>query len=145
MLRQLRPVAMGFVASAPLRHVFWAEIEAPPSAVYRAFAEEPEEWPEWFVPLVAVVRTREGYQVRLRSGGQFWETVLAAEPGERYAVREEWQMSPAGTGTRLRWTIATDGSVVYRAAARMTGFGFARTFQKSMRLLEKRLTRPSTA
>lgn len=111
-----------------------------------------EQWPDWFVPVVKVVPTRDGYQVHLRGGGQFWETVLAADPDERYAVRmdrtnilgmtalmEEWRMSPTATGTRLRWTIATDGNPVYRAAVRMSLPGFARTFRTSMRLLDRKL------
>lgn len=54
----------------------------------------------------------------------FRETVLAKEPGERYAYRvdetnapalqallEEWRLSPAatGAGTRVQWTFAADG------------------------------------
>jgi hypothetical protein len=156
MVRQIRPVELDFVDSAPVRLSFGAELAASPAAVYRALAVEIEEWPEWFSSLLAAAPTPSGRHVRLRGGGQFWETVLAAEPGVRYAYRtdrtnapgahalvEDWRLAPVGTGTRVRWTLATDGTALYRAVFRAARPGLARAFLASARALDRRLSLPA--
>ncbi|MBP0460066.1 SRPBCC family protein [Streptomyces bomunensis] len=157
MLRRGRPVGPEFVESAPVCMAFGAEVAAPPAAVYRELAECVEDWPDWFGPLVAVARTPEGRQVRLRGGGQFWETVLVAEPATRYAYRtdrtnapgmtalvEDWLLVPAGGATRVRWTVATDGTAVYRAVVRAARPAIGRSFRDAMRALDRRLTLPES-
>jgi hypothetical protein len=104
---------------------------------------------------VASARTPDGRQVRLAGGGQLWQTVLATRPTVRYAYRtertnvpgvsalvEDWHLVPAAPGTRVRWTIATDGAALYRALVRAARPALARSFRTSMRALERRLLLP---
>ncbi|WNI26303.1 SRPBCC family protein [Streptomyces sp. ITFR-16] len=155
MARRLRSVGLDFVGTAPLRLVFAAEVSAPPDAVYRALADDVEGWPGWFTGVTAAVPADggAGRAVRLRGGVVFRETVVAAEPAERYAYRidssnapglralvEEWRLTPAGTGTRVRWTFAADGTPVFRFALRRGRAVVGRSFRDAMRSLDRRLT-----
>ncbi|MFD3487279.1 SRPBCC domain-containing protein [Streptomyces sp. NPDC058665] len=151
-VRQLRAVDAGFAESAPLRLVFGGEMSAPPGAVYRALAEETEAWPRWFTPATAARQTPGGHEIRLRMGGKFTETIRVAEPDVRYAYRvdtsnmpgplaglEDWRLTPAGTGTRVSWTFAADGSKPFLLFLRAFRPGMARAFTVSLRRLDRRL------
>ncbi|MCA1217326.1 SRPBCC family protein [Streptomyces sp. 8L] len=155
MVRRIHPVELDFVESAPVRLTFGAALGASPEVVYRELADRAEDWPDWFSGLVAVARTPEGRQVRLTGGGQFWETVLAARPTTHYAYRtdrtnapgmsaliEDWRLVAAAPGTRVRWTVATDGAALYRALVRAARPALARNFRVSMRALDRRLSLP---
>lgn len=154
MARRLRPVGLDFVDSAPLRLVFASEVSAPPDVVYRALAEEVESWPGWFTSVTDArpVDGGAGRVVRLRGGTVFQETIVAREPGERYAYRvdetnapgmtallEEWRLSPAGTGTRVQWTFATDGGALFRFGVRLGRAGLGRAFRGAVGNLGRRL------
>ncbi|QNE78737.1 SRPBCC family protein [Streptomyces finlayi] len=154
MARRLRPVGLDFVASAPLRLVFASELSAPPEVVYRALAEDVESWPGWFTS-VTDARPADGGAgrvVRLKGGTVFRETIVAREPGERYAYRvdetnapgmtallEEWRLTPAVTGTRVQWTFATDGGTLFRFGLRLGRAGLGRAFRGAVRNLGRRL------
>ncbi|MER5962100.1 SRPBCC family protein [Streptomyces sp. NPDC002057] len=155
MARRLRPVELDFTASAPVRLVFTATLTAPPAAVFRSLAVEVGSWPHWFTAITSAVPTGDGAgrTVRLRGGVRFEETILAAEPEVRYAYRvdltnapgvtamvEEWHLSPAGTGTRLRWTMAVDGAAPLRIGLRLAGPGVGLSFRDAARRLDRRLT-----
>lgn len=90
--------------------------------------------------------------MRLVGGVRFQETVVAAEPGLRYAYRvdetnapgmtallEEWQLAPAGAGTRIRWTFAADGPAPFRLALTAARPGLGRSFRSAVRALDARL------
>ncbi|MEW2414386.1 SRPBCC family protein [Streptomyces sp. NPDC046866] len=156
MARSLRPVGLDFTGSAPLRPTFTARTAAPPQAVYRALAEEVEGWPHWFgaVTLARPVRGGAGREVRLRGGAWFRETVVAADPEQRYAYRvdetnvpgmrallEEWRLAPAaqGHGTEVRWTFAADGSASFRLALAGARPGLGHSFRTAVRALDARL------
>ncbi|MBT2488341.1 SRPBCC family protein [Streptomyces sp. ISL-96] len=154
MARRLRPVELDFVETAPTRLVFAAEVSAPPEAVYRALAEDLSGWPAWFgaVTMCRPTAGGAGREVRLKGGTRFLETILAAEPGERYAYRvdvtnapgmrallEEWRLTPAGAGTRVRWTFAAAGPAPLRLALRLGRPGLARAFRGAVRSLDRRL------
>ncbi|MFJ9032597.1 SRPBCC family protein [Streptomyces sp. NPDC102274] len=154
MARQLRSVGLDFADTAPVRLVFTGTMGAPPDAVYRALAIETESWPEWFSGLTAATAAPEGRTVRLTGGTRFQETVLAAQPDVLYAYRtdetnapgvhallEAWRLAPSGGGTRVRWTVATDGSAPYRTVLRLSRPAMGRTFRASVRALDRRLTR----
>ncbi|MFI0789332.1 SRPBCC family protein [Streptomyces lydicus] len=156
MARRLRPVELEFVESAPLRLVFAAEVAASPKAVYAALADDVAGWPSWFTGVARAASTHggQGREVRLTGGTRFTETVLAAEPDERYAYRvdttnapglrallEDWRLTPAGGGTRLRWTFAADGPAAFRWALMLARPGLGRAFRESARTLEHRLSR----
>lgn len=157
MARRLRPVELDFVESAPLRLVFTADAAAPPDALYRALADDTAAWPQWFAAVTHVRATEGGREVRLRGGTRFEETVMAAEPCARYAYRvdvtnapglhalvEEWRLTPAAGGTRVRWTFAADGAAPVRFALRLGRPGLGRAFRDAVRALDRRLAAPGT-
>lgn len=158
MPRRLRTVEMEFADSAPIRLVFAAEVSAPPDVVYRALAEDTAAWPSWFTAVTRATPTGAGAgrDVRLRGGIRFRETIVAAEPGERYAYRvdesnapglrallEEWRLTPDGAGTRVRWTFAADGTGLFRGVLGLARAGMGRSFRDAMRRLDVRLTAPT--
>ncbi|WP_369142779.1 SRPBCC family protein [Streptomyces sp. R44] len=155
MPRRLQPVELDFTASAPVRLVFTATLAAPPPAVYRSVAVEVGSLPSWFTAVTSAVPTADGAgrTIRLRGGIAFEETILASEPDLRYAYRvdatnapgvtamaEEWSLSPAGTGTRLRWTMAADGAAPFRLTLRLAAPGVGFSFRDAARRLDRRLT-----
>ncbi|MFJ6556036.1 SRPBCC family protein [Streptomyces luteogriseus] len=153
MARRLRPVGPDFVTTAPVRHVFVREVAAPVAAVYSALVDVPG-WAEWF-PQVAAARPVDagaGRDITLTGGIRFRESVIAAKAPEVYAYRidvtnlpgvralaEEWRLAPAGTGTRVRWTFATDGTAAYRLALKVARGDQARAFRDAVRSLDRRL------
>ncbi|MCB5909467.1 SRPBCC family protein [Streptomyces pinistramenti] len=154
MTRRLRPVELDFAESAPLRLVFAAEVAAPPDAVYAALAENVEGWCGWFTGVARSAPTDggRGRDIRLTGGTRFVETVLTAEPGARYAYRvdhtnapalrallEDWRLTPAGRGTRVRWLFAADGPAPLRFALLLARPGLGRAFRDSARALDRRL------
>jgi uncharacterized protein YndB with AHSA1/START domain len=154
MPRRLRPVELDFVATAPVRHVFERDMAAPPEAVYGALEDVPG-WAEWFAQVSAArpVGAGAGRDITLTGGIRFRESIIAAEGPEVYAYRvdvtnlpgvraiaEEWRLAPAGAGTRVRWTFATDGAAAYRLAMKVARGGQARAFRDAVRALERRLT-----
>ncbi|MFF0447563.1 SRPBCC family protein [Streptomyces sp. NPDC004609] len=155
MARRLRHVELGFIDTAPVRLVHSAGLSAAPAVVYRALAEDVPGWTEWFDAVSTAVPTRggAGRDIRLRIGAFFSETILATDPGERYAYRvdttnvpglrallEDWRITPAPDGgSRVRWTFAADGSPVTRAVVRFAGPGLGVSFRGAMRELDRRI------
>ncbi|MEV0112750.1 SRPBCC family protein [Streptomyces sp. NPDC050844] len=154
MARRLRPVGLEFAESAPLRLIFAREVAAAPDAVYSALADDVTGWPEWFtaVTLCRPTDGGAGREVRLKGGTRFRETIVAAQPAQRYAYRvdetnapglrallEEWQLTPAGTGTRVQWTFAADGAAPFRFAMKLGRAGMGRAFRDAVTALDRRL------
>ncbi|MFD8985806.1 SRPBCC family protein [Streptomyces sp. NPDC059564] len=156
MTRRLRPVGLGFLDDAPLRLVFTARVRAAPDTVYRALAEEVTGWPDWFraVTLARPTRGGAGREVRLTGGVGFQETIMAADPGRRYAYRvdetnapgmrallEEWLLAPArdSPGTLVRWTFAADGPAAFRLALTAARPALGHSFRTAVRTLDGRL------
>ncbi|MEU8567188.1 SRPBCC family protein [Streptomyces pathocidini] len=153
MAHTLRPVPLDFLHTAPVRLVFTAEAAAPPEAVFGVLSDVPS-WPEWYG---AVSRARPvgggaGREIRLKGGTRFWETIVAADPGERYAYRfdrtnvpglrallEEWRLTPSGAGTCITYTFAADGTPLLRTALRLARPGMSRAFHDAVRALDRRL------
>ncbi|MFJ7589101.1 SRPBCC family protein [Streptomyces sp. NPDC097617] len=155
MARRLRPVGLDFIDDAPVRLVFAAEASAPPEAVYQALAEEVAGWPAWFaaVTLARPTRGGAGREIRLRGGVRFEETIMAAEPEQRYAYRvdttnapgvrallEEWRLTPNRCGTHVRWTFAADGPTAFRLGLAAARPGLGHSFRTAVRALDRRLT-----
>ncbi|MFF7731835.1 MULTISPECIES: SRPBCC family protein [unclassified Streptomyces] len=153
MPRRLRPVGLDFVATAPVRHVFERDMAAGVDAVYGALADA-SGWAGWFAQVSAArpVDAGAGRDITLTGGIRFRETVIAAREPEVYAYRvdvtnlpgvraiaEEWRLIPAGGGTRVRWTFATDGTAPYRLAVKVARAGQARAFRDALRALDRRL------
>ncbi|MFD5411278.1 SRPBCC family protein [Streptomyces nojiriensis] len=155
MARRLRPVGLDFIDDAPVRLVFATETAAPPEAVYQALAREVEGWADWFgaVTLARPTHGGAGREIRLRGGVRFEETVMASDPERRYAYRvdttnvpgvrallEEWRLTPAGTGTHVRWTFAADGPALFRLGLAAARPGLGHSFRTAVRALDRRLT-----
>ncbi|WP_327417938.1 SRPBCC family protein [Streptomyces sp. NBC_01233] len=155
MARRLRPVGLDFIDDAPIRLVFATEAAAPPEAVYQALAEEVAGWPSWFkaVTLARPTHGGAGREVRLMGGVRLQETIMAADPEQRYAYRvdttnapgvrallEEWRLTPAGSGTHVRWTFAADGSAPFRLGLTAARPGLGHSFRTAVRTLDGRLT-----
>ncbi|MEV0224306.1 SRPBCC family protein [Streptomyces sp. NPDC050704] len=155
MTRRLRPVGLDFIETAPLRLVFARKVTAPPEAVFRALAEDVAGWPEWFSAVTLARSTEDGAgrQIRLKGGTRFQETVIAAQPAEVYAYRvdetnapgvralvEEWRLTRDGTGTRVQWTWAADGTAAFRFAVKLGRPGLGRAFRDAVTKLERRLS-----
>jgi uncharacterized protein YndB with AHSA1/START domain len=154
MARRLRPVGIDFVETAPVRLVFTREIEAAPEAVFRALAEDVSGWKQWFAAVTLARSLDDGArrEVRLRGGIRFEETVLAAKAAELYAYRvdvtnapgmralaEEWRLAPAGTGTRVQWTFAADGTTPFRLVLKVARAGLGRSFRDATAALDRHL------
>ncbi|MFE1310477.1 SRPBCC family protein [Streptomyces sp. NPDC058755] len=152
MAHRLRPVEFDFVETAPVRLVFTRDVAAAPDAVFHALAEDVPGWPEWFSAVSSARPTEGGREVRLRGGIRFGESVLVAKAPEVYAYRvdvtntpgarawiEEWRLTPAGTGTRVRMTFALDGTSAFRLVCRLARPGVGRAFRDAVRALDRRL------
>ncbi|MER5599176.1 SRPBCC family protein [Streptomyces sp. NPDC002265] len=154
MARRLRPVGLDHVETAPLRLVFTRDITAAPEQVFKALADDVPGWAEWF-PAVTLARPTDGgagREIRLKGGGHFHETVLAADGPEVYAYRvdsgnapgvralvEEWRLTPVGTGTRVQWTFAADGNTAFRLVLRLARPGLGKAFRDAVGTLDRRL------
>ncbi|MFD7699550.1 SRPBCC family protein [Streptomyces caelestis] len=154
MVHRLRPVGHEFVRVAPVRLVFERETAAAPERVHRALAKDVTGWTEWFGPVTSArpLDDGAGRGIRLRGGALFRETVLVSEEPEVYAYRvdvtnapgaralaEEWRLAPAGTGTRVRWTFAADGTAPFRLLLKAARPGLERTFRSAVTSLDRRL------
>lgn len=155
MPRRLRPVGLDFVETAPVRLVFAREMSAPPDRVFHALNDDVPGWAEWFAAVTHAESLDDGAgrAVRLKGGGRFRETVIAAEKPEVYAYRvdltnvpgahamaEEWRLTPSGAGTRVRWTFAVDGTAPFRLAVRAARAGLGRAFRDAVTTLDHRLS-----
>jgi len=152
--RQLAPVGLEFIHTAPARLVFAREISAPPEAVFHALADDVPGWADWFGQVKSARPLEDGgrREVRLQGGARLQETILAAEPPEVYAYRvdtanvpalralaEEWRLTPVKGGTRVRWTFAVDGPAGVRLALKGARPGMGWAFRGAVRALERRL------
>ncbi|CAL9637130.1 SRPBCC family protein [Streptomyces cellulosae] len=154
MAHRLRPVGQEFASVAPVRLVFEREITAAPPAVFDALARDVAGWTAWFrvLTLARPLDGGAGREIRLLGAARFRETILAAEEPDVYAYRvdvtnvpgaramvEEWRLEPAGTGTRVRWTMTVDGVAPFRLAMKAGRLGLAAGFRDAMTSLDRRL------
>ncbi|MCX3062245.1 SRPBCC family protein [Streptomyces beihaiensis] len=155
MARRLLPVGLDFLDTAPLRLVFAREVSASPDAVYHALADDVPGWSEWFAAVTLARPLGDGArrEIRLKGGGRFLETIVAAEPDSVYAYRvdetnapgarallEEWRIVPVAGGARVRWTFTADGTAPFLLAVRLGRAGLGRAFRDAVGALERRLT-----
>ena len=154
MTRRLRPVELDFTRTAPVLFVFVREMATPPEEVFRALADDVPGWSDWFpaVTSIELVDEGTGRKVCLSGGTRFRETIIASKPNEVYAYRvdeatvpgvhallEEWRLAPAGTGTRVQWTWAADGTALFRFLVKLSRPGLARAFRGAVTALDRRL------
>ncbi|MEU3842830.1 SRPBCC family protein [Streptomyces sp. NPDC028635] len=156
MAHRLHPVEPGFLDTAAVRHVFARDVTASPERVYRALAEDVPGWPTWFSAVTLARPFDDGArrEVRLRGGVRSLETILVAKEPEVYAYRvdvtnapgarallEEWRLAPSGTGTRVQWTFAADGTLPFRLVLAAARPGLGRAFRDAVTALDRRLAR----
>lgn len=154
MAHLLREVGLDFVGTAPVRHVFTREISAPPEAVFAALAEDVPGWTQWFSAVRTATPLDGGArrEIRLKGGTRFDETILLAKSPEVYAYRvdvtntpgaramvEEWRLAPSGSGTRVRWTFAVDGTAPFRFTFSLARAGLGRAFRGAVTSLDRLL------
>ena len=147
---EMRKEDLGFIARAAVVHVAEAEVAAPRPAVFAAFAN-PRGWKHWF-PSVreAAYTTAPPYGVgTIREadvGGTRWvEEMIAWDDHTRWAwtvVRasvpfataqvESFELADAGTGTRVRWTLALEPRLLARLGGPFFGRTVARLLPRAM-------------
>jgi hypothetical protein len=145
-MKQMAPMSLAELDSAPFRMVLSDVRPGSPAAVFAELAE-PERWLGWF-PLM----TKAGWsssqtacvgaerKVALRLLGRFEERFLAWEPGKRFAftmiastsplarqMAEDYRLTREAGGTRLEWTIGAVPTTIGRVGT------------PALRLVSKRL------
>ncbi len=155
---QLRSVGMDFLERAPRIYVVECDVALPRKQVWRAFIEAPS-WPAWFPGVrsasyhgdppygVGTIRVADV------SGFLMEETMLAWDEGRRWAYRIDRSTAPLaraqlecteredrGTGTRVRWTLATEPGILLW----LTGPFFRRTVQRLLERAMRNLERLNT-
>ncbi|WP_029431976.1 SRPBCC family protein [Blastococcus sp. URHD0036] len=126
----LRAVDLDFIDSAKHRVTVSHVLPASPDVVFAALAEDPAGWGAWFPGFTDAGRYLTpgphgvGSQREVFArGSRFLETVLAWEPGRRWAFRvdeaglpavralaENFLLTPEGSGTRVDYTMAQETS-----------------------------------
>ena len=129
----LRPVELDFLTSARHRVTVTHVLPASPDVVFAALAEDPAGWGSWFPGFTDAGRYLTpgphgvGSQREVFArGSRFLETILAWEPGRRWAFRvdeaglpavralaEDFTLTPEGTGTRVDYTMAQETSPAF--------------------------------
>ncbi len=150
------PVELDFLEHAPRRWVAEAHVGAPRQAVWDAFLDA-QGWARWFPGVSEAsypggeppygVGTRRAATIR----GQHWEeTVLACEPGVRWAYRidratvplahaqvECTEFADEGGDTRLRWTLAARPRLLLHGAGVFMPRTLASLLERAARNLER--------
>jgi hypothetical protein len=162
---RLAEVEIAFADDAPLRLVLHAEVAATPDQVYTALSDDPATW-TWFPGLqggrfpAGTNAVGDPREVRI-GGTTVAETILAADPGRRWAYRvdamqipiaralvEVWDLeevpetSTRPSATRIVYTFALDPSRLSARTAGPTGAVIAALFAKAARNLDRRLAAP---
>jgi hypothetical protein len=136
-MRTLEAVEPSFFADAPAIITTHNFVEAERDAVFASISGDPAGWGDWFPGFnhagrwetpqpqgVGSIRTVEAFRTHYR------ETILAWDPGTRWAFRvdstdspmfdafaEDYRLFDAGPGTLLSWTMAYRPSRAMRLAA----------------------------
>ncbi|MFE7183759.1 SRPBCC family protein [Streptomyces erythrochromogenes] len=79
-----------------------------------------------------------GRRTRARGHRDARQVQAGNAPGVR-ALLEEWRLTPAGSGTHVRWTFAADGPAAFRLALTVARPGLGHSFRTVVRTLDARL------
>jgi len=162
-MRDMEPMTLAEIETAPFRVHETARFEASPDALFARMVD-PRSWLEWFplmyraewmTPKTSGVGAER--EVALRVFGKYRERMLAWEPGERFAftmtastsplvkrMAEDWRMSREGNGVRLDWTVGGYPTTVGRMGAPALRAVLSRLFAGGRAKLEKLLRERGT-
>ena len=157
MTNKLRPENLDFIAAAPKRWTFDAEVAAPQARVFDAISADPSTW-TWFPGLSSGGYEGEGpHGVGSKrhvsmTGTTYRETMLAWDPPGRWAYRvdetsvplahalvEDWVIEAKGDHAVVRWTFAIDPRPLFRAGLAVAPKVMGRLFRKAMANLSDEL------
>lgn len=154
MTRSLRPVVLGFIDTAPVAHTLHLELAASTEQVYAMLSDSPATW-TWMPSVkggrwLGTDRRVDARREITIGPATITETILAAEPAQRWAYRidtssvpmasallEDWRLSevPATstrpTSTKAEYTFYIDPLRFTGPAARAMGFGLSRVAAKA--------------
>ena len=153
---RMREVGLEFLEEAPRITVVECDVALPRQEVWDAVVDPPS-WPEWFPgvrsaaylgePPYGVGTTR----VADVGGHLMEETMLAWDEGRRWAYRidrttlplakaqlECTELEDRGSGTRLRWTLATHPGILLWLTGPFFRGTVQRLLERAMRNLEAR-------
>jgi hypothetical protein len=155
----LRPVDLGFLESAPYRHVTTELVRRTPDAVFAAISEDPAGWGSWYPgfshqgryltpPPHGVGSVREVTMLGVR----YREQILAWDTPHRWAFYvdratlpfgrafvEDYQVTPEGAHSVVQWTLAIDPRGLVRVAMPLMSVVLPRLFRRAMTNLERQL------
>lgn len=153
---QMRRVEIDFLETAPRRYVVECVVDLPRADLWKAIVD-PLTWPEWFPGVRSAAYLGDPPHgvgsVRVADVGGFLmeETMLAWEEGRRWAYRIDRSTAPlakaqlecidledCGSGTRVRWTLATHPGILLRLTAPIFRGTVQRLLTRAMRNLEGR-------
>lgn len=153
----LRAVDLDFLATAPKKLVFAADVAAPRAAVFAAISADPSSW-TWF-PGISWGRYEGpapygvGSRREVRIGGTgYRETILAWNEPSRWAYRvdasslplahacvEDWVLEDHGDHTTVRWIFAVDPTFLFQAGLPLAPLIMGGLFRRAMRNLSRTL------
>jgi hypothetical protein len=168
MSRTMEAVGLDFIERAPLQLTFNADMAAPPDRVYAALADDLATW-TWFPTLtgghtLSERREEVGARCEVHIGGlTAIETILAAEPGRRWAYRvtelpiplasalvEDWVLTPVPAsstrplGTHVAYTFALDPRPLAAYLTTFSAASIAAVFGKAASNLDRMLADQAT-
>lgn len=162
-MRDMEPMTLAEIETAPFRITRTARFEASPSELFAQMVE-PKRWLDWF-PLMhraawispATSGVGAEREVALRVFGHYRERMLAWDPGERFAftmtgstsplvarMAEDWRMSREGNGVRLEWTVGAFPTTLGKLGAPALKLVLGRLFTGGGARLEKLLRERGT-
>jgi uncharacterized protein YndB with AHSA1/START domain len=153
----MRKEDVGFVERARSVHVAEATMAAPRARVFSAFVD-PDSWPYWFPNVQRAAYTSPppfgvGTIRVAHVGGTRWvEEMVAWHDGWRWAWTvlrasvpfakaqvECFEFADAGSGTRIRWTLALEPRLVARLGAPFATGAIRRLLARATANLDARL------
>jgi hypothetical protein len=162
-MRDMEPMTLAEIETAPFRVNKTARFEASPDALFAELVD-PQRWLAWFplmyraawiTPKTSGVGAER--EVALRVFGKYRERMLAWDPGERFAftmtgstsplvsrMAEDWRLSREGNGVRLDWTVGAYPSALGKLGAPALKAVLSRLFTGGGAKLEKLLRERGT-
>jgi uncharacterized protein YndB with AHSA1/START domain len=160
-MREMPPMTFADMDAAPFRFTAGGTLPCTPSRLFEELAD-PARWTKWF-PLMhraswtspETARAGARREVAIRGFGRFAETILACEPGARFAftmnagtsplarrMAEDYRVTATDGGARLEWTLAAVPTTVGRAAEKVLPLVLRWIWRGALRRLTGRVSQP---